>query len=109
MSILTRPFTGMGTGDDAESLLRVLLKTSCTISLAHNPWERPPAAVVAAGKTSIRGYYDELKGRDPVEMQSLKVVLAGHSGAGKTRYALRGCTFFPRSGKTDPHWPAIWR
>lgn len=76
----------MGSDDDAESLLPVLL--NCTLlELNQNPWELPPAAVVQAGKDSIRGYYDELKQcrTRPVKMQSLKVVFAGHSGAGKTR------------------------
>lgn len=79
-----RPLSGMGTGDHAENCLPVLLKSR----LGNNPWELPPAAVVAAGKDSIRGYYDELTrtATDPVKMQSLKVVFAGHSGAGKTRY-----------------------
>lgn len=79
----------MGTGDDAESLLRLLLKPEFMVSLSGNPWECPPAAVVAAGLLSIRGYYRELEGcaTGPMKMQSLKVVLAGHSGAGKTRYA----------------------
>lgn len=75
----------MGTDDDAESLLPVL---NCEyLVLGRNPWELPPAAVVGAGRDSIRSYYDELKQSRtrPVKMQSLKVVFAGHSGAGKTR------------------------
>lgn len=79
----------MGTGDHAERLLSVLLSKKCSFSAGRNPWELPPAAVVAAGDDSIRGYYAELKrcSTGPVKMQSLKVVFAGHSGAGKTRYA----------------------
>lgn len=79
----------MGTSDHAESLLPMLQKLRSLIC-GGNPWERPPSAVVAAGKDSICGYYDELKrcATDPVKMQSLKVVFAGHSGAGKTRYAI---------------------
>ena len=76
----------MGTGDHAGSLLRVLLKPNCAVTLYGNPWECPPAAVVAAGENSIRGYYNELKRHAPLMTKSLKVVLGGHSGAGKTRY-----------------------
>lgn len=78
----------MGTGDHAEKLLPVL-KQLPPFCLSYNPWELPPAAVVAAGHDSIRGYYDELQqsATYPEEVQSLKVVFAGHSGAGKTRYA----------------------
>lgn len=79
----------MGTGDHAEKLLSVLPANKDNLKLDGNPWELPPAAVVSAGKDSIRGYYNELRlcGREPVKMQSLKVVFAGHSGAGKTRCA----------------------
>lgn len=103
----------MGIGDDAESLLRVLLKPDCDVYLDNNPWECPPAAVVAAGNASIRGYYDELKGCEegPVEMRSLKIVLAGHSGAGKTRYAQRVPSCFSRYNgsifRPGPSWPAV--
>lgn len=82
----------MGTGAHAESLLPVLGSMQPYYdgnnSLSDNPWELPPAAVVSAGADSIRCYYEELKqrGKDPEEIQSLKVVFAGHSGAGKTRY-----------------------
>lgn len=65
---------------------------------AGNPWELPPSAVVTAGEISTRGYYNELRRSaiDPEEVQSLKVVFAGHSGAGKTRYARSSSTsFFP--------------
>lgn len=83
---------GMGTGDHAKALLPVLLKEG---QLASNPWELPPAAVVAAGNDSIRGFYNELRqsATDPEEIQSLKVVFAGHSGAGKTRYA-QSCNIY---------------
>ena len=82
-----RPLEGLCAGEHAESLLRVLLNPGCSLVLGGNPWECPPAAVVAAGESSIRGYYDELKrsARGPMKIQSLKVVLAGHGGAGKTR------------------------
>lgn len=76
---------GMGGYDDATSVLG-LLKRCKIFNLSGNPWEYPPAAVVAGGVTRIRGYYEELRPpTQPLEVQSLKVVFAGHSGAGKTR------------------------
>lgn len=84
----------MGTGDHAKNFLALLQEMwrlrKRFYYMDHNPWELPPAAVVAAGIDSIHGYYNELQesATDPEEIQSLKVVFAGHSGAGKTRYAL---------------------
>lgn len=82
----------MGTSDQAEQLLPVLLRKGIDLlerfDLSNNPWELPPAAVVAACRDGIRGYYNELQesATDPQEIQSLKAVFAGDSGAGKTRY-----------------------
>lgn len=52
-----------------------------------NPWEFPPAAVVADGLESIWRYYHtwEQCGFGLVEIHALKVVLVGSYGAGKTR------------------------
>lgn len=76
-------------GRHANALRVVDLLTRCkTLYLEGNPLECPPAAVVNAGLDTIRGYYaDPDKSTDPVRVKSLKVVLAGDAGAGKTRYA----------------------
>eukprot|EP00752_Nemacystus_decipiens_P017775 g15937.t1 len=56
---------------------------------AGNPWEFPPAAVVANGVESIRKYYDTWEQCDfsLAEIHALKVVLVGACGAGKTSLA----------------------
>ena len=57
------------------------------LTTAGNPWEFPPAAVVANGRESIRQYYDTWEQCDfcLVEVHALKVVFVGAYGAGKTR------------------------
>eukprot|EP00903_Cladosiphon_okamuranus_P010529 g9959.t1 len=56
---------------------------------AGNPWEFPPAAVVANGLESIRKYYHTWEQCDfrLVEVLALKVVFVGAYGAGKTSLA----------------------
>lgn len=77
----------MGRHTGAQQVVDLLMRCKY-FNLDANPWECPPAAVVNAGLDTIRGYYEELKqDPDPVKVQSLKVVFAGHAGAGKTRYA----------------------
>lgn len=89
----------IGLGDDAKRLLGGLLRPGVELGLGGNPWEFPPATVVQRGMSSIRGYYDELRRwASPVKMQSLKVVFAGHSGAGKTRYTRQYAPFFDQTG-----------
>eukprot|EP00752_Nemacystus_decipiens_P014395 g12804.t1 len=79
--------TGIGTGDRSKFLLPGLLRQlELGFDLSHNPWELPPAAIVASGRDIICGFFNELtqSSVDAEEIQSLKVVFAGHSGAGKT-------------------------
>lgn len=54
---------------------------------AGNPWEFPPAAVVGNGRESTRKFYNTWEQCDfsLVDIHSLKVVLVGAYGAGKTR------------------------
>lgn len=54
---------------------------------AGNPWEFPPAGVVANGVESIRKYFDTWEKCDfgLAEIHALKVVVVGAYGAGKTR------------------------
>ncbi|CAM9470851.1 unnamed protein product [Ectocarpus sp. 12 AP-2014] len=54
--------------------------------LSHNPWAEPPESIVAKGTKSIKGYFEDLyaePGR--VRRSSVKVILVGQEGAGKTR------------------------
>eukprot|EP00752_Nemacystus_decipiens_P001882 g1813.t1 len=54
-----------------------------------NPWEFPPAAVVANGTESIRKYFDTWEQCDfsLAKIHALKVVFVGANGAGKTSLA----------------------
>lgn len=75
----------IGEYDDAKPLFGLLMRCK-HINLDDNPWEYPPVPVVAGGLDKIREYYEELKPpTKPWKTESLKVVFAGHSGAGKTR------------------------
>eukprot|EP00752_Nemacystus_decipiens_P010711 g9538.t3 len=59
------------------------------VHTAGNPWEFPPAAVVANGVESIRKYYDTWEQCDFSldKIRALKVVVVGAYGAGKTSLA----------------------
>eukprot|EP00752_Nemacystus_decipiens_P017825 g15981.t1 len=75
-----------------EQLERLRADNKCGFEgllTAGNPWEFPPAAVVANGVESIRKYYDtwEQCGFNLVEVHALKVVVVGAYGAGKTSLA----------------------
>lgn len=52
----------------------------------NNPWAEPPEAVVKNGMTAVMSYYDDLYSEACiVRRNSVKVVLVGQEGAGKTR------------------------
>ena len=54
--------------------------------LNRNPWAEPPEAVVKDGMTAVLKYFDDLYSAPcSVRRNSVKVVLVGQEGAGKTR------------------------
>ena len=54
--------------------------------LNPNPWAEPPEAVVKSGMTAVLAYFDALYSAPfSVRRNSVKVVLVGQEGAGKTR------------------------
>lgn len=56
------------------------------VGLDDNPWAEPPEAVVEAGMTAVMVYYDDLYSEPCiVRRNSVKVVIVGQEGAGKTR------------------------
>lgn len=70
-----------GIGTDLRSLLG-----RTDHELSGNPWEYPPAPVVAKGLGAINKYFEELERTAAVLVDVRKVVFIGHGGAGKTRY-----------------------
>ncbi|CAM9221130.1 unnamed protein product [Ectocarpus fasciculatus] len=53
--------------------------------LNGNPWAEPPESIVAKGPKSIRGYFEDLYAEPcRIKRSSVKVVLVGQEGAGKT-------------------------
>lgn len=73
------------------------------LSLSGNPWESPPVPVVAKGIDAVKKYYEELEQTAAVLVDSRKVVLIGHGGAGKTRCAIQPCMCYKRG------LPSPWR
>ncbi|CAM9921826.1 unnamed protein product [Ectocarpus fasciculatus] len=56
-----------------------------TLFLNGNPWVEPPESIVAKGPGSIRSYFDDLYAEPyRIKRSSVKVVLVGQEGAGKT-------------------------
>ncbi|CAN0547761.1 unnamed protein product, partial [Laminaria digitata] len=54
--------------------------------LFANPWAEPPEAVVNSGVAAVIGYFGALYSSPcRVRRNSVKVVLVGQEGAGKTR------------------------
>eukprot|EP00752_Nemacystus_decipiens_P013632 g12085.t2 len=72
-----------------ERRIRNLPFQSGAVRTKWNPWEFPPAAVVANGLESIKRYYDTWEQCDfsLVEIHALKLVFVGAHGAGKTSLA----------------------
>ncbi|CAM9385672.1 unnamed protein product, partial [Ectocarpus fasciculatus] len=56
------------------------------LSLGDNPWAEPPESIVDRGAKGIRGYFEDLYA-DACQIQrnSIKIILVGQEGAGKTR------------------------
>ncbi|CBJ32718.1 LRR-GTPase of the ROCO family, incomplete sequence [Ectocarpus siliculosus] len=67
-------------------LLVVLDRLSgVNLALLGNPWAEPPESIVAKGPKSIRGYFEDLYAEPCwIKRSSVKVVLVGQEGAGKT-------------------------
>ena len=76
--------------DGLSRLLELLRKMERTryhaMELNPNPWAEPPEAVVEHGMTAVLTYFDDLYSAPcSVRRNSVKVVLVGQEGAGKTR------------------------
>lgn len=76
-------------GGPVPSQLRRLLHVldgACILQLGGNPWAEPPASIVVKGPKGIRGYFEDLYSEPcRIKRNSVKVVLVGQEGAGKTR------------------------
>ena len=69
-----------------ELLRKIERKSFNGIFLDRNPWAEPPGAVVKSGMTAVLTYFDALYSAPfSVRRNSVKVVLVGQEGAGKTR------------------------
>ncbi|CAM9177444.1 unnamed protein product [Ectocarpus sp. 8 AP-2014] len=74
-------------GGTIPSELRRLLETldGADTDLGGNPWAEPPESIVTKGMESVRGYFEDLYAEPcRVQRSSVKVVLVGQEGAGKT-------------------------
>ncbi|CAN0102649.1 unnamed protein product, partial [Scytosiphon promiscuus] len=75
-----------------DELLDVLDRTSerndfgvVGFSLQFNPWAEPPESIVDKGPKAIRGYFEDLYADScRVKRNSVKIILVGQEGAGKT-------------------------
>ncbi|CAM9881019.1 unnamed protein product [Ectocarpus sp. 12 AP-2014] len=55
------------------------------VRLRENPWAEPPESIVAKGPKRTRGYFEDLYAEPcRIKRSSVKVVLVGQEGAGKT-------------------------
>eukprot|EP00752_Nemacystus_decipiens_P012229 g10841.t1 len=73
-------------GTVPSQLLRLLdVFDRSDLELYNNPWTEPPESIVFKGAKRIRGYFEDLFS-EPCRIQrnSVKVVLVGQEGAGKT-------------------------
>ena len=69
-----------------ELLRKVEEKEDGVVDLNRNPWAEPPEAVVKSGMTAVLAYFDDLYSAPcSARRNSVKVVLVGQEGAGKTR------------------------
>ena len=67
-------------------LLRKMERRYHAMELNPNPWAEPPEAVVKSGMTAVLAYFDDLYSAPcSARRNSVKVVLVGQEGAGKTR------------------------
>lgn len=71
-----------------RQLLDIFDRSRSRLILKDNPWVEPPESIVVKGHEAIRGYYENLYAeRCRVRRNSVKVVLVGQEGAGKTKWA----------------------
>ncbi|CAN0471301.1 unnamed protein product, partial [Discosporangium mesarthrocarpum] len=69
---------------DLDKLLRTLRRIRY-LELNGNPWGEPPAGIIEKGMGDVRHYFEDLyREGSSVINRSLKVVLVGRDGAGKT-------------------------
>lgn len=69
------------------SLLDTFDRLGNRLSLAQNPWEHPPEAIVTGGVPAVRDYFEALyRGGTIAVTRPLKVVILGKETVGKTRY-----------------------
>ena len=69
-----------------ELLRKVEEKEDGVVNLNRNPWAEPPEAVVKSGMTAVLAYFDDIYSAPcSARRNSVKVVLVGQEGAGKTR------------------------
>ena len=59
------------------------------ISLADNPWERPPVETIKRGKDALRAWFEALEEEGGRRLNEVKVLLVGYGGAGKTSLVRR--------------------
>ena len=61
-------------------------RVSSCLDLDNNPWAEPPEPVVHKGPKGIREYFEDLYAEPcRIERNSLKIIVVGQEGAGKTR------------------------
>lgn len=58
------------------------------LDLGDNPWVEPPESIVREGMQNTREYFQDLYAESyRVQRNSVKIILVGQEGAGKTRWA----------------------
>lgn len=72
--------------NELDELLAWFEKQAFRVYWTNNPWSEPPEAIVERGVLAVKDYFMALfdEGRT-VKRTSVKVVLVGQEGAGKTR------------------------